>query len=120
MSTNNQRFQNANYFVDILVSEPIFAMDNFIEAMDYFILSLVNANANAANQYNLVPLQYEQDLRRYQPAPAGRDDLLIIHSGSTAPNEIEHYIVARFVAIENIVKTYGSLYTAPEHLSKKS
>lgn len=56
---------------------------------------------------------YAQRPSRYQPISGDRDDLQIIFSGNVL--SIGHYIVAHFVAEENIVRIYDSLYGNGEH-----
>lgn len=98
------------YQFDVIIrniTTPFYELGD--EAVDWFIDKLVNPDPRF--NFNMISTLYAQRPSKYQPVAGDRDDLQIIF---TAPKEklhtIGHYIVAHFVAADNIVRIYDSLH----------
>lgn len=80
-------------------------------AVDWFIVNMTNANPNIP--FNMTPVLYAQIPKKYKAVSNDRDHLQIVFSGNS--KSVGHYILAHFVASENVVKIYDSLYSFGMH-----
>lgn len=80
-------------------------------AIDWLIDNLINPDTQIA--FKMIATVYKQRTYKYTKVAENKDDLQIIFSGHWS--SLGHYILAHFVANENVVKIYDSLHGSGQH-----
>lgn len=74
-------------------------------AVDWFIVNMTNTKPNIP--FNMTPVLYAQIPTKYKAVNDEKDHLQIVLSGTAG--SVGHYILAHYIAKENVVNIYDSL-----------